>query len=62
MPRKTEKEFRGGFHETHPNLRLIVALTTCMYHSLMVLAMDFLSYDGLGLSIVRQDTINRSAS
>jgi hypothetical protein len=29
-----------------------------MYHSLMVLAMDFVSYDGL--SIVSQDTINRS--
>ena len=30
-----------------------------MYHSLMVLAMDFISYDGL--SMVTQDTINRSA-
>jgi hypothetical protein len=50
--------FRGRFHETHRNLRLIVALT--MYHSLIVLAMDFVSYDGL--PIVSQDTINRSAS
>jgi hypothetical protein len=40
------------------NIRLIVALTR--YHSRMVLAMDFVSYDGL--SIVSQDTINRSAS
>jgi len=48
----------GPFHETHRNLRLIVALT--MHHSLLVLAMDFLNYDGL--SIVSQDTINRSAS
>jgi hypothetical protein len=31
-----------------------------MYRSLMVLAMDFVSYDGL--SIVSQDTINRSAA
>jgi len=48
----------GRFHETHHNLRLIVALT--MYHSLMVLAMDSTSY--YGLSMVSQDTINRSAS
>ena len=41
--------------KTHRNLRIIVELT--MYHSLMVLAMDFVSYDGL-LSIVSQDTIN----
>ena len=31
-----------------------------MYHSLVVLTMDFVSYEGL--SIVSQDTINRSAS
>ena len=37
---------------------LIVALK--MYHSLMVLAMGFISYDGL--SIVSQDMIHRSAS
>jgi hypothetical protein len=46
----------GEFHEPHRNLRLILVLT--MYHSLTVLAMDFVSYDGL--SIVSQDTINRS--
>ena len=39
---------RGRFHETHRNLQLIVALT--MYYSLMVLAMDFVSYDGLSSS------------
>ena len=47
----------GRFHETRHNLRLIVALT--MYHSLMVLAMDSVSNDGL--SVVSQDTINRIA-
>ena len=48
---------RGRFHETHRSLRLIIALT--MYHSLMVIAMDFVSY--YGLFIISQDTIYRSA-
>ena len=48
----------GGFHKTNRNLRLIVALA--MYPSLMVLAMDLVSYDEL--SIISQDTIDHSAS
>ena len=38
---------RDRFHVTHRNLPLIVAVT--MYHSLMVLAMDFVSDDGLSI-------------
>jgi hypothetical protein len=55
----SDQTFRGGFHETHRNLRLI-SRSYYVSQPNMVLAMDFVSYDGL--SIVRQDMINRSTN